>query len=316
MNFLSNSKKMQKPMSPAELAKLSPSEVVMTSKTIAFAGKVDGVAERMEEHYLSPLSVGIARGHPGYITDEEWANGASLLLKKLGSSRYLIRMISLLRHELQGKAFKPLPLPTELCPCKSRKRYSECCGIGVEEGDPPECKKGNHAYSVWKTTEKGRLVRGCWNCSMLEEAPWAADTEINGLRVVLIGCKYCAAIPSIDNALALVKECEQYDLCAYCGKAIGFKSLHIQHKYEDGLHIPEWTITEAEWNPLIDFSSEALQGTQEADKGVTIHDECLKKAFPFWDKLTTDKFTKTRMEQYSFLRVKKEPSPHQEPDKK
>lgn len=316
MGFISNSKKLQKPLLPDELAKLSPQDAVQVAKTVVVANKMDNTTGKMEEHYLSPLSVGIARGHPGYVTDEEWAHGATMLLKKLGHSRFFIRMISLLRHELNGKAFKPLPQPTDPCPCKSKKKYSECCGIGIEEGDPLECKKGNHAYRSWQTTDKGRLIRGCWNCPMIEEAPWAADTEINGIRVVLIGCKYCGVIPNIEDAIAVIKDCEKFDLCAFCGKVIGFKSVHVQHKYQDGLHIPEWIITEAEWNPLLDFTSEALGKGEEA-KGVSIHDECLKNAFPFWDKLTNSKFTDARLEQYSFVRVvQKEAEAPKEPDKK
>ena len=302
MSFLGNPNKKLPPMSPADVKQMSAKDAVSLSRAIASGSRLRDVLDGAEELYATPLSAGVIYGYPGSMTDEEWMSGATRLTKKYGLSRYFLRMLSTMRHTLKGKPYRALPLPTEPCICKSTKKYGECCGIGAEDTDPAECKAGNHQFHGWEPTDKGRLIKGCWNCMKVEEAPWAADTEINGLRAVLIGCRHCGAQPSIDDAQRAIKEAEQYDQCAFCGLPVGFKSVHIEHKYAENTHFPEWIVTQAEWNPLIDFAADIFGNGELSNFNFTIHKECGPKAFPKWDALKNSGMTQSRQKQHKMLK--------------
>lgn len=299
MSFLSNKKKVPA-ITPEEAARLKPSDILKISQAVKLGNAFKEDGYHIDELFISPIHSGVAKGFLAQVTDEEWASSAAQVTKKVGLVRYFIRMLALLRSDLKGRPYKPMPAASDPCSCKSYKKYSECCGYGIEDGDPEECKRGSHHFTPWNETAQGRLVRGCWNCTLFEEAPWATRTELDGLKVLLVGCKYCGAIPTLEDVKATLKEVEQYDLCGYCGKAIGFKSICLQHKYWNGEHGGSWTITEAEWNPLVDFSSDTLADKTISSKSASVHLECLDKAFPFWPKITTSKYTEARQSQHAF----------------
>lgn len=121
-----------------------------------------------------PLQAGIHPDFPPKITEEQWIQLALGALRAWGPEKWLHRMLENMRLVFGGRAKVPIPNKNDACLCKSGKKYGKCCGMGVQEEDPEQCKLGIHNFKEgWSKAPSGKYIRGCLDCLKIEEAPYA-----------------------------------------------------------------------------------------------------------------------------------------------
>lgn len=236
----------------------------------------------LRDALTNPLHVGIHPDFKATVPDELWLQAAVKSLKSTGAEKWLTLMIDNLRSFFGGMPKIPIPNKNDVCPCKSGKKYGKCCGEGVQDEDPEDCKLGKHDFADgWAKSHTGKFIRGCARCMKIEEAPYGEEVEIQGgPKAALIGCKTCSAAPTVEDARKLVERWNSLFACSFCGKPIALREVVVSHHYRaDGTHKPEWKLTRL----LADLEFTTFRQTM-ADGGARIllvHGPCLATALPY-----------------------------------
>lgn len=260
---------------------------------IAAAGAIEGKgfpkdskeAAGLADAFANPLHAGIHPDFKAGLPEEVWIQSAIGAIKSWGAERWLRRMVARLREVFGGRPKEPIPHKNDVCPCKSGKKYGKCCGHGVEEGDPEDCKLGRHEFKdLWSKDYTGKFIRGCANCLKIEEAPYGEEVGIPSCpKILLIGCKTCKAGPSIADAEKLITEWQTWYRCGSCNAPFSIREAHVEHFVKlDFTHDPKWKITFLVGSP--DIVELTFPG--DSPKMAGIHVDCLKKSLPFMDTLS------------------------------
>lgn len=240
------------------------------------AGEKVELEEMAEDIFANPLHTGVHQDFRPTISDDTWISDAAKSIRRLTPERWLRRLITVLRFYFKGQPIVPLPNKNDRCPCGSSKKYGRCCGQGVENEDPEDCKLGKHEFSFWKKMED-RYVRSCDRCYRVYDAPWFEESIFEGVQVTVIGCRACNQKPAPDELHKAVGNALAWHTCGACGKPFTLETLMIEHLMEDGKHSDSWISTEmTHKEETADLESKAL------GKGIFIHKACFMKALPAW----------------------------------
>jgi uncharacterized CHY-type Zn-finger protein len=243
------------------------------------AGDASDVNVMVEDIYANPLHAGVHSQFPASVQDETWISDASRSMKRISVEKWLKRLLLVLRFYFKGQPIIPLPHKNDRCPCGSSKKYGRCCGMGVEHEDPEDCKLGKHEFSSWSPVND-KMVRSCYKCYRVYEAPWFEKTEFENIQITVIGCRACGLKPTPEEIHNEIVDTHRFHICAYCGKPFTLSSMVFEHLWEDGKHMDQWTVTDmAQLEGSISIDSMSL-----GENGF-LHRECFTKALPAWPKL-------------------------------
>jgi uncharacterized protein YchJ len=236
-----------------------------------------------QELLANPIHAGIHPDFPATVTDEAWITTATLSLKSIGTEKWLRMVIDGLRSYFGGRPKRTVPNKNDRCACQSGKKYGKCCGKGVLEEDPEDCKLGLHEYGDWSKSPNGKYIRGCERCMKVDEAPYAEDVTLHdGTAVTLIGCHVCTQAPTIEDAQAILAKVHAWMRCAGCDQVIALKSAICTHQLKsDGTHDAKWMFTSMTTG---DDMEECKYG---GGKLAMLHKTCFEKVAPFREKYGT-----------------------------
>lgn len=233
----------------------------------------------LEEALANPLHAGVHPDFPASVQEEIWVQDAVGSLRAMGAERWIRTMLKTLRTFFGGRPMEIVPNKTDRCPCKSGKKYGKCCGAGVQESDPEDCKLGRHTYGGWTPGLAGRYFHGCEKCFKIEDAPYAEEVSLKGgEKIVLIGCSTCSKAPTPEDAQEVLEKWKSWYLCSLCGKPFKIGKAICAHIVKpDGLHSVHWDfVTIFEEQESRDC---AYKNSEGEDEVVLTHEDCWKKAF-------------------------------------
>lgn len=243
------------------------------------------VDSMVEDIYANPLHAGVCLEFKANVMDETWIGDAARSIKRTGTERWLRRMLNILRFYLKGRPLTPLPNKNDRCPCGSSRKYGKCCGQGIEHEDPEDCKLGKHQFTAWEKVD-AKLIRSCRECFRVSEPPWFERTQVKGVNVLVIGCRACSARPRTEDIVAEIEDAMKWHTCPACMKPLAIESLTIEHLWEDGKHMEQWTATEVVGKEeSADLQSVGLESVGLA-RGVFLHKPCFLKALPGWPQVS------------------------------
>jgi hypothetical protein len=268
---------------PKEYGIVSKDETLDTSKS---------TSDILKEALTNPLHAGIHPEFKATVPEELWIKSATLSVKSMGAEKWLTGMIETLRSYFGGSPKAQLPHKNDVCFCKSGKKYGKCCGEGVQEEDPEDCKLGRHDFEDgWAKSPSGKFIRGCTVCMKIEEAPYGEEVDLpSGPKGILIGCKTCRTAPTIEDAERLLASFRSSFGCSFCGKPIEIKNVTVTHPFDkDGVHQADWKIMSLTGDA--EFSTLRVRDARPTAMSYIIHERCMKTAFPHADqysKVTSD----------------------------
>jgi SEC-C motif-containing protein len=243
------------------------------------AGEEQKIEDIVEAIYANPLHAGTHLDFPATVSEEIWITDAAKSIRKSTPERWLRRMLTTLRFYLKGQPKVPLPHKNDHCPCSSGRKYGKCCGAGVEIDDPEDCKLAKHTFTTWREIED-KYVRSCERCYRVYEAPWFDKSKVDGTEVVIIGCRACAARPSLEEIRVELNKADVWNSCGACGKSMGVAFMLLEHQFSSGKHLQHWMGTEIiNKEDSIDVSSNTM------GKMAFLHKDCFMKAVPQWPKV-------------------------------
>lgn len=254
-------------------------------------GEVDDLGEMVEDIFANPLHTGVHRDFEATVPDELWIGDAAKSIRRITPEKWLRRLLTVLRFYFKGKPKIALPNKNDRCPCGSSKKYGKCCGQGVENEDPEDCKLGLHVLTMWKKTE-GKYIRTCDRCYRVYEAPWFEEVNYDGVKVVIIGCRACGDKPTDEDFSREMADAGKWHTCGSCLKPFTLNHVLLEHMWTDGKHIGHWKATEIDTKEqTIDLESHTLA------KGVFLHKECFMEALPGWPKSAKPSGSRTPVEE-------------------
>ncbi len=247
-------------------------------------GETGDLALLVEDIYANPLHAGIHHGFTASVLEETWVADAARSMKRIGSEKWLRRMLQILRFYLKGKPLLPLPHKNDRCPCGSSRKYGKCCGQGIELEDPEDCKLGKHQVSAWEEVQASsgsiKLIRNCDRCFRIFEPPWFEELEVDGCSVLMVGCRACSSRATLEEMKREINLARKWNVCPCCSVPFEIERIVLEHAWQDGKHMESWSATEIiSKDDQVDLQSVGL------GKGVFLHKECFMKALPAWPKV-------------------------------
>lgn len=243
------------------------------------SGDDRNIEDLLESAQSNPLHAGVHIDFKATVSDEMWISDAAKMIRKHTPERWCRRLLDTLRFYFKGQPKIPLPNRNDRCPCQSGWKYGKCCGSGVEIEDPEDCKLGRHVFTSWRRVED-KYVRSCERCYRVYDAPWFEDAEIDGVEVLIIGCRACGSKPTTDDMRRELAKANIWNSCGSCGKSLGVSSMLLEHQFNDGKHLQNWMMTEVlAREEAVDVTSAGL------GKMAFMHKECFMKAVPKWPKV-------------------------------
>jgi hypothetical protein len=184
-----------------------------------------------------PSLTGMGEDDP-VMSEDNWITYALSLMNKEGPNLYLRSMLSTLRKKLGGTPMLSAANKNDPCPCGSTKKFKNCCGKLVEDGDPTSCRAGAHSFGHWGKVKDSVWVRTCADCSAVETVDQVLEIGCEGEVVAVIPCQICKAPADHDAGWNLYSEIKKRS-CIACKKVPRIEILIIEHKKNEK-HSTTW----------------------------------------------------------------------------
>lgn len=212
---------------------------------------------------------GVGRNETAVISEENWICYALTLMNKEGPNLYLRAMLSALRKKLGGTPLLSAANKNEPCPCGSTKKFKNCCGKLLEDGDPTSCRAGAHSYGNWGKVKESVWVRACTECSAVETVDQVLEIGCDGENAIMIPCRACNAAPDQEAGWKIYSALKSRT-CISCKLTPRIEILVMEHE-KDGKHSSSWEQT------LIKYADLAWTiGLPGLIGEFVIHTKCLK----------------------------------------